>query len=590
MSSKLRFRFIGLIGIMLLMVIYGAWLKDQDSNRLMVNTQSQMIDLLRSLKSVATTNLQVKQWLENITKHHPVWRITWINKDGGVKFDNAIDPGLLDNHLTRPEIVDALKSEYGTSIRESNSLHQQFLYTAVSLGSEGIVRLSISKIELTSEEQDFRAQLLAVLVVLLLIYFLLEKIAFQWTNRMPNTIRTIREWTNFNFLTRLDVIPTEPVAPLVVALNQMASSVHEQMRMRSVQFARLQTIVESMQTGIVLLDEQTKIVLMNDASEQFLGFSYKGANAKRFIVEVVPYEVVQWIDAAMLHRKTGEHELHVYYPEDRILFFRVIPLPMLPDGEAALMLLIQDITPLRRLERMRSEFVANVSHELKTPIAAIRGFAETLLSGAKDDPEISSSFLTIIMEESERLNRLINGILELSRLESKRVPMQYTRISLVETVQASMNVVRNEADLKKIALIDAIQESIYFEADEDRIRQVMINLLSNAVHYTLDSGKVTVQASIQQQADGLNTVNISVTDNGIGIHHDDLPRIFERFYRVDKARSRSSGGTGLGLSIVKHIIELHHGTIHVESRQGKGSRFVVILPLVQLQEKGDVLR
>jgi two-component system phosphate regulon sensor histidine kinase PhoR len=244
---------------------------------------------------------------------------------------------------------------------------------------------------------------------------------------------------------------------------------------------------------------------------------------------------------------------------------------------------LHDITAIRRLEKVRSEFVANVSHELKTPVAAVKGFAETLLAGAMNDPEIAKSFLQIIYDESERLNRLIGDILELSKVESKRVPLLFSPVHLNSFVRKTLDMMQSSAVKKDISLDMQVDPELYMEADEDRLRQIMINLLSNGINYTPEGGKVKVQVEEVTAAGdgGEDKIRITISDTGIGIPKKDLPRIFERFYRVDKARSRSSGGTGLGLSIVKHLVELHKGSIRVESDIGLGSKFILDLPVIQ---------
>jgi two-component system, OmpR family, phosphate regulon sensor histidine kinase PhoR len=223
-----------------------------------------------------------------------------------------------------------------------------------------------------------------------------------------------------------------------------------------------------------------------------------------------------------------------------------------------------------------------VSHELKTPIAAVKGFAETLLAGALNDRETAKSFLQIIFDESERLNRLIGDILELSKIESKRIPLHFSPVHMAEFIEKSLSMMSTEAEKKGIVLSAEVDEDIYLEADEDRLRQIFINLLSNGISYTQDGGKVKVRVEpIMMNMDGeYERLRIVVSDTGIGIPKKDLPRIFERFYRVDKARSRISGGTGLGLSIVKHLVELHKGTIRVESEVGMGTKFIIDLPVI----------
>ncbi|MBO9600122.1 MAG: PAS domain-containing sensor histidine kinase, partial [Cohnella sp.] len=245
---------------------------------------------------------------------------------------------------------------------------------------------------------------------------------------------------------------------------------------------------------------------------------------------------------------------------------------------------LQDVTAIRRLESMRSEFVANVSHELKTPVAAVKGFAETLLAGAMDDRETAKSFLTIIHEESDRLNRLIGDILELSKIESRRSPLQFSPIDLTHFLERMTELLTSDAMKKAITLDVQSEPELFLEADEDRLGQIVMNLMQNGINYTPEGGKVKVRAEFvagEGGEDAVDLVRITVSDTGIGIPKKDIDRIFERFYRVDKARSRSSGGTGLGLSIVKHLVELHGGTIRVESAVGVGSHFIMELPMLQ---------
>lgn len=235
---------------------------------------------------------------------------------------------------------------------------------------------------------------------------------------------------------------------------------------------------------------------------------------------------------------------------------------------------------------MRSEFVANVSHELKTPVAAVKGFAETLLGGGVKDEKTARSFLQIIYDENERLNRLIGDILELSKIESKRVQLDCSPVHIIEFFDSVLGTISKVAEKKSISLNVEVPEELFIEADEDKLRQIFMNLLSNAINYTHEGGSVKVYVKNILKPDGSENVQFTVTDTGMGIPKKDLPRIFERFYRVDKARSRSSGGTGLGLSIVKHLIDLHHGVISVKSDLGIGSSFIIELPLLQ-EEKVD---
>jgi len=225
---------------------------------------------------------------------------------------------------------------------------------------------------------------------------------------------------------------------------------------------------------------------------------------------------------------------------------------------------------------MRSEFVANVSHELKTPVTSLIGFTETLLDGAMYDEEVAKKFLKIIHDESVRLNRLISDILLISKVEQEGLPLKLEEIDMVSVIEECVDTVQEELTKKQLQLSMPERGEVRFEADRDRLKQIILNLVSNAIMYTPPGGKIRIDA-----ADRGEEVHFVIEDTGIGIAKKDIPRIFERFYRVDKARSRNSGGTGLGLAIVKHLVESHHGKIHVESEPGVGSKFTIVFPKKQ---------
>jgi len=344
---------------------------------------------------------------------------------------------------------------------------------------------------------------------------------------------------------------------------------------------RLQGVLDHMPSGVVMIGEDGCITLYSRQAERLLGRDSRGMVGRPYTDFKQHEEIVDLIRDGIGKRAPIYREVHVHKPEQRLLHASLIPLTQDGESESGLLLVLEDVSPLRRLERMRSEFVANVSHELRTPVAAVKGFAETLLNGAMDDKETALSFLKIIHEESERLNRLLGDLLELSQIESRRTPMQYSPVDCHAFLIRMHELIAPEAARKNIAMQLHSEEGLFLEADEDRLGQIVINLLQNGINYTPVGGTVELHASSFIDENGEDRVRIRVSDTGIGIPSKDLPRIFERFYRVDKARSRSSGGTGLGLSIVKHLVELHHGAIRVESEVGKGSQFTIELPLLQ---------
>lgn len=238
-----------------------------------------------------------------------------------------------------------------------------------------------------------------------------------------------------------------------------------------------------------------------------------------------------------------------------------------------ILLVFNDITELKKLEQIRKDFVANVSHELKTPITSIKGFSETLLDGAMEDKETLEEFLRIILKESHRLQTLIQDLLDLSKLEQHHFALNKEEFNLMEILNKATKMLEGRAEAKNIKLLfPQANEIVQIEGDRSRLTQVFLNLITNAVIYTPNDGEITVYAVEKKKK-----IEIRIQDTGIGIEQEEIPRIFERFYRVDKARSRNSGGTGLGLAIVKHLVELHRGTIQVESEMGEGTTFTVIL-------------
>ncbi|MNS24044.1 Alkaline phosphatase synthesis sensor protein PhoR [compost metagenome] len=342
----------------------------------------------------------------------------------------------------------------------------------------------------------------------------------------------------------------------------------------------LQSVLSNMTGGILMVDTNDRIALVNREAERILRLKDTYMLGTLYQEMKRSYELSRFMDEGISSMEQMSEERTIYDPEEKILHFDSVPMFEDDGSYRGMLFLLRDVTEIRKLEVMRSEFVANVSHELKTPIAAVKGFAETLLSGGVKDEETSRSFLQIIYDEGDRLNRLIGDILELSKIESRRVPLEYSPVHVHSLLGSIFEVLQSSAAKKCITMKLEVPEELFMEADEDRLRQIFMNLLSNAISYTLDGGRVKVTAESLEHSGEEEKIRFIISDTGIGIPKKDLPRIFERFYRVDKARSRSSGGTGLGLSIVKHLVELHHGTIRVESKVGEGTMFILDLPLL----------
>lgn len=511
-------------------------------------------------------------------------RVTFIRSDGVVVGDSDYDVTKMDNHLMRKEVKEAYKLGVGQSVRSSDTMHQNMIYVAIPVTIQEGEEPYILRMAMSLEEVDQSiGRLTMVLIIGLLILFVIAalisySIAQSMTRPLEQITKVAKRIKNMDYQARVKVRKNDEIGELGTAINAMADSLQVQMTRIKQNESQLESVLANMINGVVMIDAKGQILLMNRRAEEVLGFSARELVGRHFAEAKQQYELSQIIQEALETRKHIKEEITFYFPEERLLELNLVPISQSGPGDfGGVLLVLQDVSAIRRLERMRSEFVANVSHELKTPIAAVKGFAETLLGGAVQDEETARSFLQIIFDESERLNRLIGDILELSKIESRRVPLIFSPVEMESFVDKTITLLEPEAKRKSIQLSCKIESGLYVEADEDRLRQIFMNLLANGINYTPEGGRVSLLVNALDH----DHIRIQISDTGIGIPKKDLPRIFERFYRVDKARSRSSGGTGLGLSIVKHLVELHKGTLSVTSTVGVGTTFTIDLPVIQ---------
>lgn len=516
-------------------------------------------------------------------------RITFIDRDGVVLGDSDHDARQMDNHLDREEIQAALTGDgTGFSIRYSDTVDRNILNVAMAVEENGervgFIRLGMSLAQVESSIRSLWSYYLAGMLLLFLLAVLFGyRISISLTRPLESITQVAEQITHARYDSRVQIRSRDEIGKLGKAINKMAASLQNQMKRIADNETRLNTVLENLVSGVIMIDREGKLALANCTAERILGLSQKSIGHHYADARLEHVNLVALIDECVRTKEPIRDEMTLYYPEERTLEVNLVPLKKKDEEWGGLVLVLHDITNIRRLERMRSEFVANVSHELKTPVASVKGFAETLLNGALEDRETARSFVQIIYDESERLNRLIIDLLELSKIESKQAPLQLSPLEMHSFVTGTVRMLHKEAQKKNISFELKLIPGLYVEGDEDRLRQVLINLLSNAINYTPEGGKVTVEVkTLHPEKDPAeDKVVIMISDTGIGIPKKDLPRIFERFYRVDKARSRRSGGTGLGLSIVKHIVELHRGVISVESEVGVGTTFTIELPVIQ---------
>ncbi|WP_086812727.1 two-component system histidine kinase PnpS [Listeria monocytogenes] len=545
---------------------------EDDAKILLQTTNMENLDLD---KDAATIQKSLDPLGEDIDA-----RITVIDSKGDVVADTKKDPEKLDNHMNRPEVTDILKKgeSVGISIRESDSLGYSMLYVAVPVKhqgkTDGVLRISISLESVDAAVAKIWGDLALIFgIALVIIAAISVFIARKITRPVREIIEVSTDLANHKYDSRIHGKISGELQDLSISVNTLAESLETQMFEIKQNEQRLNAIVQNLVSGVMLINVDKQVIMTNRTMYQILGETE--ITGKPFYEVIKSFALSQLIEATFETKTIQQKEIILYFPREMILDASVSPI-LGENGEiTGIILLLHDITQIRHLENVRSEFVTNVSHELKTPVTALKGFAETLLDGAMYDEVLLKKFLTIIKEESDRLHRLIMDILALSRIEQNPVAENVELVDVDEVIEQSARTIFEMATEKniRVTIPEKTSASVMIETDRDKLQQIVINLLSNAINYTPVDGKVEVKL-IEQEAE----VIIEVTDNGIGIPAKDIDRVFERFYRVDKARSRHSGGTGLGLSIVKHLVENCGGRIEVESQEEVGSTFRVTLP------------
>jgi two-component system phosphate regulon sensor histidine kinase PhoR len=513
-------------------------------------------------------------------------RVTLIAPDGRVLADSEEPSAQMENHHDRPEIAAALATGAGQATRFSRSLDRDLLYYARSVPTAGggplVLRLSLPLGEVAHGFIQFRRDFLAIATLSLV---LASSIAILWARRIARQLHMMVDFargvSRGQMPPRLLIASRDEFGDLAAALNAMAADVKGILQRLEGEGQRSRTIMESMGDGLLVLDAGGHISLVNPAAEKLLGLQRDAALGRTPLEVLRSHEMDDLLKKAIHQEGGAGAEITLVHPRRRILAGTAVAMRDAQGIVQGTVLALRDITQLKRLEEMRMEFVLNVSHELRTPLTAIRGYAETLLDSGFADRENSQKFLEIIHRHSERLGRLLNDLLELSNIELEKTPLHLRPVPIPELARQTMTLLTSQAEKKRIQLSTAIPEELPpVLGDRDRLVQILVNLVDNAIKYTPEGGIVTVTARVApaEAQGGRGAVELVVTDTGIGIPQKDLPRLTERFYRVDKARSRELGGTGLGLAIVKHLVAAHGGTLSIESKVGEGTQVRVALP------------
>jgi two-component system phosphate regulon sensor histidine kinase PhoR len=505
-------------------------------------------------------------------------RVTVIAADGLVLADSQSDSSTMENHAGRPEIRDALAKGAGQSVRHSVTVNRDLLYYAVrqDLTSGGPVVLRFALPVATVDEVlgSFRHSLwLSSFFILLISGAASLLVSRSFADRVDRLQEFSRRVAKGDFRPLVADPAGDALDKLAVSLSETASRLDLTIRSLRDERNLSAAILGSMVEGVAVVDATNRVVFSNPGFSEILGLDVPPKIGSALVESVRQTELIE----AVRNVLRGEPAVHaeIVTGTVRQRFFAATATAVRGGEKSGAVLVLHDITDLRKLERVRRDFVANVSHEFKTPLTAIQGFAETLLAGAIDDPQNRLRFLEIILEHSRRLARLTDDLLKLSKMDADRLELEIRRLSVSQFVESCIETTQRPAAEKDLRISVNLQQPLPdIAADRRRLAEVLQNLLDNAMQYTPAGGQIMVSAS----ANGTEVI-FTVSDTGIGIPQADQFRIFERFYRVDVARSREVGGTGLGLSIAKHLVEVHGGRIWVESEVGHGSQFHFTVPI-----------
>ena len=512
-------------------------------------------------------------------------RVTLISPDGSVLADSEIIPGNpspIENHAGRPEVRAALRGQEGRGRRTSATIHEPLFYVGLPIRDGdriiGVLRFALPLSVVTSSyAQVHRVLLAGGLVALLVAAGIGLFVSRRITRPVVQMQQIAGRMSEGDFTVRAPVRSVDEIGALGRALNVMAIGLRERIRDLQDEHAKVAAILDGMVEGVVAVDGHDQVLLLNERARTILAVG-PGRGPGKPLLEVIRNTDLHEIVRATRADTEGTpppHEFRVTTPGgESVIRANAVPLA-LGAGERGVVMVLHDVSELRRLEQVRTEFVANVSHELRTPLTAIQGYLETLLAGALEERENARRFLEIVHRHTERLGRLLNDLTDLSNIELGKVPLRLASTEVGAVVDSVLDIIQPRAEAAAVVLERSLPGALPpVQADHDRLAQILINLVDNAVKYSRPGGRVTVAGT----ATGSDSVVISVSDAGVGIPAADLPRITERFYRVDKARSRELGGTGLGLAIVKHLVIAHGGELRIESELDRGTVVRFTLP------------
>jgi two-component system phosphate regulon sensor histidine kinase PhoR len=525
-------------------------------------------------------DLLAKKWAEASGT-----RVTIIAPDGLVLGESHEDRRLMNNHANRPEIIQALKDGKGTSIRYSTSTSIQSVYSAAIIRSGGKT-LGIARVSLTapSVAENINQVIQAMVGLTAIVTSLAGILAVIIASSTSKPVREITQavtnlaesdFTNLEKFQRLTPSSPEEIGRLMHAFNILASRLRSEINSLQTERKKMDAVLQEMSDGVVIVDSNGLIQMINHSAEEMFSVQRHTTINHTLVESLRHYQIIELWQRCRDSNKPQSTPLEISVNH---LYLQGLAAPLDNFLVGHTMLIFQNMTRQRYLETMRRDFISNLSHELRTPLASLKALTETLQEGALDDPPAARRFLKRIETEVDALTQMVAELLELSRIESGRVPLEFKTIPPQGIILSAVERLRLQAERSQLKLILNCHEDLPpILADPTRLEQVLVNLLHNAIKFTDPGGEIRVSAALDNsETKKQDQILFTIQDTGVGIAAVDLQRIFERFYKADRARS--SGGTGLGLAIARHIVEAHHGAIWAESIEGKGSIFYITIP------------
>lgn len=508
-------------------------------------------------------------------------RISVINTDGKMVYDSGDAEHTSYKHHSEiieeiyKKIIHGKVKDEVVKVESDYNLHYYWSPIVTDGAVDGYLFLSTKLTEIKKiYQQIWWILTISLGLALIIIIIIGYQITARYTKPIESATRVAIELAKGNYRARTYEDHIDETGMLSASINTLARNLQGMVKAQEIQQDRLGTLIENMGSGLILIDSRGHINLINRTYKEIFNIKQEDY-VNRLYYEVIEHkELSDLIEEIFMTEQKVRKQIHLSFGIDRH-YFEVYGVPIIGTNDVwkGVLLVFHDITEIKKLEQVRKDFVANVSHELRTPVTSIKGFSETLLDGAMEDKQTLEAFLNIILKESDRLQSLIQDLLDLSKIEQQGYTLSIVRINIVQLLDEVFTILNGKAAEKEIDLFFENDETeIYVEGDSYRLKQIFINLITNAINYTPNGGKVTIALK-----DSEDTIQTKIQDTGIGIEEKEVSRIFERFYRIDKARSRNSGGTGLGLAIVKHLVEAHKGHISVTSTLGKGTTFILEL-------------